>query len=438
MKRPVARTVLVVAAVLAVSAALTGCSNDPASAVRWLKGQSGITGAEVVQSTNEELLISGTTRGDLKPGLSDAEIGTLVNAVQDFTKHHPNVTIELGHGDLAFVVGSDADTTRAIKLWHRAEKIPKLLRAVSAGNAINAGVLRADVAPALAKMLDLGAQIQLDAYPSVAIANSSTAASGSLSYLAKADCHPARAVLAYTVAVAKRPDIGSGQLELCDNLSLTLTPGTSLAASAPALRAELDRAGLSAFPVNLNDQPSDGSSPDTADLTPGDPAHLAVLAGLEVPNTLQLGYQLESSGTLTVIDYSTPASSLLGLVSAASGAASLPAVVLKAQDVAIGGTLAELPGLLSQATALSTASPTLGNVFLTTTEGSVDLTAAAGANPDVVTAAAALKASGTVGSRKFFVKYAAYEADIVDGVATVPSGYTGGEIMDEFAKAWNG
>ena len=272
MKRPVARTVLVVAAVLAVSAALTGCSNDPASAVKWLKGQPGITGAEVVQSTNEELLISGTTRGDLKSGLSDAQIGKLVDAAQDFTKHHPNVTIELGRGNLAFVVGSDADTARAIQLWHRAGKIPKLLSAVSAGNAINAGVLRADVAPALAKMLALGAQIELDAYPDVAIANSSTAASGSLSYRAKAECHPDRAVLAYTVAVAKRTDIGSGQLELCDDLSLTLTPGTSLAATAPGMRAELDRAGLSAFPVNLNDQPNDDSSPDTADLTPGDPA----------------------------------------------------------------------------------------------------------------------------------------------------------------------
>jgi len=72
MKRPVARTVLVVAAFLAASAALTGCTNDPASAVKWLTGQPGITGAEVVQSTNEELLISGTTRGELKPGLSDA------------------------------------------------------------------------------------------------------------------------------------------------------------------------------------------------------------------------------------------------------------------------------------------------------------------------------------------------------------------------------
>src|SRR3954471_7015329 len=369
MKRPVARTVLVVAAVLVASAALTACSNDPASAVRWLKGQPGITGAEVVQSTNEELLISGTTRGDLKPGLSDAEIGRLVDAVQDFTKHHPNVTIELGHGELAFVVGSDADTTRAITLWHRAEKIPKLLRAVSAGNAINAGVLRADVAPAVSKMLALGAQIELDAYPDVAIANSSTAASGSLSYLAKADCHPARAVLAYTVAVAKRTDVGSGQLQLCDNLSLTLTPGTSLAATAPGMRAELDAAGLSAFPVNLNDQPNDDSVPDTADLTPGNPAFLAVLTGLEAAKLPQLGYEVDSDGTLTLIDYTDPASTLLSLASSA-GAAPLPGVLLKAKDVTIGGTLAQLPGLLTEATALAAASPTLVTVVLTPTTGS--------------------------------------------------------------------
>lgn len=438
MTRPVARTVLLVAVVLAAAAALTGCTNDPASAVKWLKGQSGITGAEIVQSTNEELLISGTTRGDLKPGLSDGQIGKLVDAVQDFTKHHPNVTIELGHGDLAFVVGSDADTTRAIKLWHRAEKIPKLLRAVSAGNAINAGVLRADVAPALAKMLDLGAQIELDAYPTVAIANSSTAASGSLSYLAKADCHPVRAVLAYTVAVAKRTDVGSGQLQLCSGLSLTLTPGTSLAAAAPGMRAELDAAGLSSFPVNLNNQPDDNSVPDTTDLTPGNPAFLAVLTGLEAAGRPQLGYELDSDGTLTLIDYKDPASTLLSLASSA-GAAPLPGVLLKAEDVTIGGTLAQLPGLLTEATALASASPTLVTVVLTPTTGSVDLNSAVGADPDVVTAAAALKASGAVGSRRFTVIYAGYEVDIKDGVATIADpDYVGGGFMNQFVTAWNG
>jgi hypothetical protein len=256
--------------------------------------------------------------------------------------------------------------------------------------------------------------------------------------VADTDCHPARAVVAYTVAVATRPEIGSGQLELCDNLSLTLTKGTSLAASAPGLRAELDAAGLSAFPVNLNNQPDDGSSSDTADLTPGDPAALAVLAGLEPTGMPGLGYELDSNGLLTLTDFSNPATSLLSVVSAAPGAASLPAVLLKAKDVSIGGTLAQLPGLLGEATALAAASPTFGNVLLTPTTGSVELNAAAGADPDVTTAAAALKASGAVGARAFTVTYAAYEVDIANGVATVPSGYTGGEIMNQFATAWNG
>ena len=439
MTRPGARGALAAAIALAVIAALAGCiSNDPANAVGWLKGQSGITGAEVVESSNEELLVTGTTRGELKPGLSDAQLGSLVHAVQGYTKQHPNVTIELGRGEFAFVVGDDADTATAIKLWRDSVKVPKLLSAVSAGNAVNAGVLRADVGPALEELLGFGARVQLDAYTDLATANSTTAASGSLSYVADTDCHPARAVVAFTVAVAKRPDIGSGQLELCDNLSLTLTKGTSLAATAPGLRTELDAAGLSAFPVNLNNQPEDGSSADTADLTPGDPALLSVLAGLESSGTPELGYELDANGLLTLTDFTVPAASLLAIVSADPGAGGIPGVLLKAKDVSVGGTVAELPGLLGEATALAAASPTFGNIVLTPTTGSVELNAAARADPDVATAAAALKASGAVGSRAFTVTYAAYEVDIANGVATVPSGYTGGEIMTSFADAWNG
>jgi len=67
MNRPAARAALVVALVAVGLATLTGCSNDPAAAVTWLKGQPGIVSAQVVESTNEELLVSGTTLGELSP-----------------------------------------------------------------------------------------------------------------------------------------------------------------------------------------------------------------------------------------------------------------------------------------------------------------------------------------------------------------------------------
>ena len=123
----------------------------------------------------------------------------------------------------------------------------------------------------------------------------------------------------------------------------------------------------------------------------------------------------------------------------------LPAAVpaFSADDAVAGfpwdsSDVAAVAELVTATTALAAASPTLGNVSLTPTTGTIELNAAAGAEPDVVAAAAALKASGAVLSRTFTVRYAAYEADIVGGVATVPSGYTGGEIMDRFAQAWNG
>src|SRR3954452_9612067 len=114
MNRPATRAAFVIAIASLTLAMLTGCSNDPAAAVGWLKGQQGITGAEVVESSNEELLVTGTTRGELKPGLSDADLGKLVDSVQAYTQKHHNVTIELGRGAAAFVVGTDSDTKRAI------------------------------------------------------------------------------------------------------------------------------------------------------------------------------------------------------------------------------------------------------------------------------------------------------------------------------------
>jgi len=439
MIRPATRAALIVAVVAVTLATLTGCSNDPAAAVGWLKGQPGIASAQVVESTNEELLVSGTTLGELKPGVSSADLAKLVHSVQAFTAKHHNVTIELGRNGFAFVVGSDSDTKTAIALWRRVSKVPKLLGAVTAGNAVNAQVLRPDVGRALDDLLGLGADLRLDAYPDLATANSSTAAAASISYQAKADCHPQRAVVAFAVKVAARDDVGSAQLGLCDGLSLTLTPSSSVAATAPTLRAELDAAGLSQFPVNLNNQPDDPTQTHSADVTPGDPTALGVLAGLEAAGTPPWRYLLTSDGTLTVTDFESPAATLLAAVGSAPGSAALPAIIVEGQDASVGGTLAQLPGLLAEATAVGASSPLLVQVKLDPTHGSCELSAPVGQDPDVVTAAAALKATGVTKNRTFTVKYIGYEVTIADGKATIGDpNYSGGAIMDQFVTAWNG
>ena len=59
-------------------------------------------------------------------------------------------------------------------------------------------------------------------------------------------------------------------------------------------------------------------------------------------------------------------------------------------------------------------------------------------DPDVVTAAADLRASGAWQGRVFTVIYLSTQLSITDGVATVgDANYTDGHVVEGFVDAWN-
>ena len=71
------------------------------------------------------------------------------------------------------------------------------------------------------------------------------------------------------------------------------------------------------------------------------------------------------------------------------------------------------------------------------TAGSAYLDYEVGSEPDVVAAAADLRASGATEGRVFTIKMRSMEVHITDGVAVIADDYVGDESMLAFVDAWN-
>jgi hypothetical protein len=227
-------------------------------------------------------------------------------------------------------------------------------------------------------------------------------------------------------------------LTFCSAFDLYFTRDASLATLLPALYSEVATAGLLDLPVTAHQIVDSAPDGHLVSVTPGDPASLAVLGAFEVPGAPALYYTLRSDRSLDVVEYATPTADLLALVSASPTAATLPLIHIEGDTSSIDGTLAELPGMLEQVTALAATSDIFTNVELGPTTGVIYLNSPVATDPDVVAAAAALRASGAWVGRAFTVGYISMSLTITDGVAVLddPS-YTDPHVLEAFIAAWN-
>jgi hypothetical protein len=165
------------------------------------------------------------------------------------------------------------------------------------------------------------------------------------------------------------------------------------------------------------------------------PSSLCLFEQETAPETF---YELDAERTLSITSYETPTPALIALISAAPAAATLPRIHLEGTPVTIYGPLSALSSLHDQAVALDAASDAFGSIELGVDSGSAYFEHGVGAQPDVETAAADLRASGATEGRRFTLRQQNYELSIVDGVAEIGDpGYVGAESMLAFIEIWN-
>jgi hypothetical protein len=421
--------------------------NKPAQGIDWLSAQPGIASTVVLADRTGGFSSSGLIQGELKADLDDAGLTTLIGSVQRFLSNNSELAIRLERNGIALSILTDAaqaETDRS--LWNEVLSLG-VDNALVGGSTVHSRALRPDAVALLDTLDGLAADLEVEAFRTetdladdVVLDDRQGTVNGnllSIDLLLPAGCNaPDQRALAETMFT--RDELDGAELQPCAGFELYLSAAASIAAVSHGVRAELDAAGLSNFPVNAHQ--SIGAYPDgrLVAITPGDAAALDVLDALESPPAPVVGLTLTSGPELYLTEYATPVADLLALVSTSPAAGNFAYIRLEGDLVTIYGPLGELPGLLDEANALAATSSEYGDVQLSSTEANVTLISPVATDPDVVAAAAALRASGIANSRTVTVFYINFEVYIVGGVAEIGNpNYTDGEIMDQFVAAWN-
>ncbi|MBX3193605.1 MAG: hypothetical protein KF727_00715 [Microbacteriaceae bacterium] len=445
-----------VAAAALLVGALSGCvRNIPVDGASWLAGRDGVIDAEVLVDGTGAWSSSGLIRGELEPGIDDTRLAALVAEIHDYQSSGQSgagaLAVRLGWDRTDFAVDSDdPGDAVAIATWREVAAIDGVHSGVVYADEVRARTLR-DGAPAVFDALArLDTGIRLEAFvdeqdleadrisDDQATGNGGTTNPLALEYLRAVGCVPEDAVRAFVDSLLTREDMSGGTADLCAGVTIDVPAEAPLSIVAQALRDDLDSRGLTGFPVQAMSDDGYGTVRFAA-LTPGDAARLDVLEVFERPDAPPVSYSLGTEGDLAVTEYGVPTADLLALVLSSPAAVGLAGIGLEGDPVAIVGPPDALPGLLDEALALDAASDSFGSVQLGPDFGLVALQSPdPTGTPDVEAAVRDLRASGATEGRVFSVRYAAFQADIVDGVAALSDpGYVGADVVAAFVEAWN-
>ncbi|MEO5921536.1 MAG: hypothetical protein ABIQ01_10395 [Pseudolysinimonas sp.] len=438
------RAVALAVPLLLIAAAVSGCvTNLPNGAVDWLAGQDGVAEATVLADNTGPWSSSGLVRGELDADITDAEISALVGKIQDYSTRTGNVAFWLGLDHLDFGVG-DGDNADTLALWREVIDVPGLVSGIVFDDDLRVRALRPDGAAALDALMALDSGVRLEAFSDTSTLTADADHDiqyeevnvAALEYRRPAGCVPEPAVLDFGVSLLDRDELPGATIDLCTGATIDLPSSASMATAAISLRAELDGLGLTDFPVQLSNE-TDGVTHFAA-VSPGDAALLPMLEAFEQPGVPAMDYSLAPDGTIAVTAYQVPTADLMALVLASPAASGFSGIGLEGDPVSIIGSPGQLPALLDEATALDAASETFGGVQLGQGFGTVYLDAGVGADPDVATAVADLRATGAADQRFFSVRYKSFQVDIANDVAALArDDYSDAQIMQDFVDAWN-
>lgn len=443
---------VVLAATLAASA-LAGCVRNVVNPARdWLAGRDGIVSAEVVHDSTGTWSSSGSVRGELEPGLGDADLERLTAEVLDYLDTAGSVTVRLGIGRVDYLVSeSGSRVAERIAVWRDVVEVDGLADGFVSHDTdgrltVDVRALRPKAAAIREALAPLRQLTRIAVYPDDAAIEAAWADSAFTTFYDPqaltigwlADCDPRVGIeaLALDLVTREAPDerIVGGHLDLCGGFRLTVAAPENFGARVPALRAELDAVGAADFPVTVETSVVD-SPPRAVAVTPNDPAVYGILAVLEAgPGGL---WELEADGRLSWTEYSTTAADLVALLAASPAATALAEYELTGSDVTVSGPIGALPALVTEALALDASAESIGAVHLGPDSGSLRLVAPDLDRPDTTEAAQALRASGAWQGRELLIYDLNAYLVLVDGVPAPLDDYTDPETLEAFLAAWN-
>lgn len=466
-------TAAAVAIAILVAASLSGClpgRGGFSTAQDWLEKQPSVLSVTELASWIDGFTKKGTLHAELDPAATDAEVEQLAGDVAAFLDdgYRNNVIVRIGRDGADFEVPQVDQTVVVAQLWRSTVDTVGLVAGVIDWNSlvgapqIEVRTMRPD---AIAVASAIAGSITGRFGASSDVSNIKVYATGYVDASRLAEdqdqatrheftrndypffdvpwavtvattpgCAPAPAVLAQAEVFVADSRIDSGHLDLCESLLVHYSGFPPLAAEAPTLRAALDAAGLTDFPVTIESSGGeDYDSPSrSVQVTPGNPAAFAVLPALETPTLTPLVSYRLADGRLELADPGPEAYRLSELFEVVddSGVVEFSELSLSSRGLTVVSAPSTIQELISLADAIDR-SESVGAVVLRDSEGTIDLAN----DPDVDDAARAIHNSGAWAGRTLTIGYQDGTLIIADGVpgALVPD-Y--GDVLSDFADAW--
>lgn len=450
MNRRLIRATIASLAVALLAVGLSGCVNGPANASSWLRGQPGIVSVEIVDVDDSLGGSTGTVRGELDPGISDDQLGSLVRSVAGFLRSQEKASIRLGFDRLDFWVDeSDDMNQRIIPLWRDVVPVPNIVSGVVDDGSVHVRTLRPDMEGILDGLGGFDAELRIEGFVDAAALQfdeSEDSEAGddignvdSLEFTRAADCSPTGNEVEVAVSLFRREGLRGATLDPCYSFDLNYDEGVPFSTVLPALQAELVAAGLGEFPVTADQQKQAVIAGLDVTVTPvvaGDPAMFSVFTPFENAGS-EARITIYDDRSVEITDYEVPLAQLVAMVEGVPAAAESPFIRIEGSDVAAGGLVGELRALNDEAVLLAAASEQFTNIELNTDAGILALSSPVATDPIIPDAVADLRASQVWVGKRFIVTYLQTQLEIVDGVATVSDSYTDGHVVEEFAAEWN-
>ena len=447
-----ARLVAVTSVVAVALATLTACTpNVVNGAQSWLNGQDGVSSASIVVDRTTMYGSSGVVRGELDQGIDGARLDLLVERVAGYVKDNPNTEMRLGVADVDFVVdGSSTDAAR--ETWGELRGLDGIVAALASGGGVRVHVLRPALVDTLESLENLPAAVEVEAFRTDEDEQQdrrdddygpAQRTYGSFQFRHGGGCDPSIEQWSRYVDTAAVDPIAGGAVDACGEYDLTYDEDSDLSAVATAWA---ESQALAADPVPTLVVQEDGAGYHEISVTPGDSTLFPVVAAFEEPGAPVVQYWLGVEGTLDLRGWEDPPGEILEILASSPLAERLTSISLEGdiegpvggESVTAVGTLAELGTLVADAEVLIALDPSFYQVAIEPSAVSIDLYSPPGSDPDMASAATALRSSPIWTTRDTYVNYMQGYVLIHEGVAELGSDtYSRPEPLEAFAAAWN-
>lgn len=325
------RILVALALATLLTASLSACAGDEVRDFEnWLGDQPIVIAVQILDSEADDLSYSASLRAELAADATEVEVLQLANDTIAYLGEHPtdNVQVQLGQHLVDFAVTTTADTKTAFDMWTTISRLPQLTNGLVNADEIVAGTSRDDAVVVFNGLRGAGVDLVVNAGGAEGVPP--------LSVQAVVGCEPTQGAFDLAASFLSDPLVAYGTLDMCEGFEAALVPTATLGETAPALYIALDAVGLADFPVQLSVPPEQATSSSfhIVAITPGDPAALAVLAGLEASG-LDFRLELPSDRALVLESTTVTAAALDAALTASTGLDALTSVTITGTDTTI-------------------------------------------------------------------------------------------------------